>query len=456
MHSVGCERILACALLLAAAVVATGLARPAVADVDARMRSLFNAVGGYGTVDGPKMLNAQNQHVFSGGGINFRAPRRNYSLLATRGPSLSAGCGGIDFYAGSFSFINKDEFVALLRNIAANSVGLAFKTALCATSANLCQAIEDLQKTLESMNRFNIDSCEAAKSLVGGAIGSAERSSTTACLAAGRTAGLFADDSEGRSQCASDSGFARAQAAARNSADAEASPLEFVGGNLTWQVLGKLGAGLDVAEREFLMSMIGTQVVATASLAIRSFPPTITELSDLHEREIVLLRCDEPVACASPTATPATVSKTFVELAADRMERISTRLLAGLALTPRQLKFIAGAPVPVLAIARADAAGAAGLIDVGSQAVAYSIAHRFLTDSLRQATVAAAAWRSRSASEAQLVDALLSGSRSLRLALADQLHASLARMVELLELDQRLGETHQGLVRSRLSQATAR
>ena len=448
------RRALAFGLLPAAAAVATAL--PAAADVDARMRSLFDSVGGYGSVDGPRMLNAQNQHVFSGGGLNFRAPRRTYSLLATRGPSLSAGCGGIDFYAGSFSFINKDEFVALLRNIAANSIGLAFKTALCATSANLCQAIEDLQKTIESVNRFNIDSCETAKSLVGGIAGSTEQSSTAACLSAGRTAGLFADDSEGRGQCAAAPGFARAQAAARSGPDADTSPLEFVGGNLTWQVLGKLGAGLDVSEREFLMSMIGTQVVATASLSIRSFPPTISELSDLHEREIVLLDCDEPVECANPVAVSATLSATFVEMAAGRMREISTRLLAGQQLTPRLLDFAAGAPVPVLALARADAAGAAGLVDIGAEAVAYAVAHRFLTDSLRQATIAAASWRSRSASEAQLVEALIDGSRSLRLALAEQLHASLARLVEMLELDDRLDQARRQLIKSRLSQATSR
>ncbi|MBO1928812.1 conjugal transfer protein TraH [Providencia rettgeri] len=52
-------------------------------------------------------------------------------------PKASGGCAGIDFFAGSFSFINTEEFIQLLRNIAANSVGLAFQLAINAMDAVL-------------------------------------------------------------------------------------------------------------------------------------------------------------------------------------------------------------------------------------------------------------------------------------------------------------------------------
>ncbi len=441
------------AAALALALAAFSFAGYAHADVNERMRSLFASVGGYGTVDVPRLMNAQNRNIFSGGGINYRAPRRTYNLLAARGPSLNAGCGGIDFYAGSFSFINKQEFVALMRNIAANSVGLAFKTALCSTSANLCQAIEDLQKTLESLNRFNIDSCETAKALVGGALGTSERSSASACLSAGRLAGLFADDSEGRAQCAEPAGFASARSAAAAGSESESQPIEFVGGNLTWQVLRKLGGGLDTADREFLMSMMGTQVVTTVSLRIQHHPPTISELSDLHERNVVLLKCDEPVSCLNVRPTAVTMSVTFVSLAHNRLAAMASRLLAGQPLTPAQIAFASGAPVPLLALVRADAAGAEGLIGIGAEAVAYAVAYRFLTDSLRQATIAASSWRSRSASEAELAQGLVDGSRAFRRALAIELHAALARLSDMLELSEQLGNTRRRLVRSRLATA---
>ena len=49
-------------------------------------------------------------------------PSRNYQLLSAAAPSLRGGGGGIDAFAGA-SFINVDQFVAMLRNIGQNALG---------------------------------------------------------------------------------------------------------------------------------------------------------------------------------------------------------------------------------------------------------------------------------------------------------------------------------------------
>ena len=440
-------------LLLVPALALAGLVAAARADVDERMRALFQAVGGYGSIDEPAMLNAQSRHVFSGGGLVFRAPQRNYNLFSARGPSLRAGCGGIDLYAGSFSFINKDEFVQMLRNIAANSLGLAFKTALCSTSANLCQAIEDLQKTLESLNRFNIDSCESAKALVGGFMGSSERARASACMGAGRVAGLFADASEARSGCARQDSFAQARAAARSSDEESHQPLEFAGGNLSWQALTKVAGGLEQRDREFLMSMLGTHVVVTTTLALQHFPPTITRVADLHERELILLTCDEPVECLDVSTTEVVLPRTFLEMARDLIIGVRQKMLTGERLNARELAFATAAPVPLLAVAQADAAGAHGLSEIAAEAIAYALAHHFLSDALRSAAAASAAWRSRSAAEADLVRQLLAGTRSLRSDLAQEMHTALAQVNTRLETSAQLRDLRSRLISDELSRA---
>jgi conjugative transfer pilus assembly protein TraH len=45
----------------------------------------------------------------------------NESLWHFVPPSFDAGCGGIDLFAGSFSFISAEQFQNLLRAIAATT-----------------------------------------------------------------------------------------------------------------------------------------------------------------------------------------------------------------------------------------------------------------------------------------------------------------------------------------------
>ena len=438
------------------AIVLALLAAPALGDVSGRMRSVFDDLGSYASVNGPAYVSAQTRHVFSGGGISYRAPRETYQLFSATGPSLRAGCGGIDLYSGSFSFINKDQFVNMLNNIAANSVGLAFKTALCSTSANLCQAIEDLQRTISQLNRFNIDSCEAAKSVVGGFMGAAAQSSQAACQSSAWLSGIGDDASEARAMCSVDSDFRRARSSAAFSNEEVNKPIEFVGGNLTWQALAEVAGGIDVQEREFLQSMLGTHVVATVSLELRYYPPTITSLSDLNEREITLLSCDDPADCLRVTSTPVTLDSSFIELTRGRLADIRANLLSGAALTDEQLGLVAGAPLPVLEIIQADAAGAVGLADIAAEAIAYATAYHFLTSSLREAANSASAWKSRSANEEQILRSMVDGSRELRSDLALELHASLSRVNDIVSVGGKVGDLRRRISSDTFAPLTSR
>ena len=80
-------------------------------------------------------------------------------------PSFEAGCGGIDFFAGSFSFINADQFVALMKATAANAAGYAFQVAMSAMCETCMAAIETLQKKVQELNQYFGNSCQLAQSL---------------------------------------------------------------------------------------------------------------------------------------------------------------------------------------------------------------------------------------------------------------------------------------------------
>lgn len=109
---------------------------------------------------------SQTRGGFVGGSGMFRAPGRSVNLLSFDPPRLDAGCGGIDFFGGSFSFINADQLVALFRQIAANAVGAAFKRAIDLISPDLGKLMQDFQNKLQALNQMAKNTCSIANAVV--------------------------------------------------------------------------------------------------------------------------------------------------------------------------------------------------------------------------------------------------------------------------------------------------
>ena len=109
---------------------------------------------------------SQTRGGLVGGSGTFRAPGRSVNLLTFDPPRLDAGCGGIDFFGGSFSFINADQLVALFRQIAANAVGAAFKRAIDLISPDLGKLMQDFQNKLQALNQMAKNTCAIANAIV--------------------------------------------------------------------------------------------------------------------------------------------------------------------------------------------------------------------------------------------------------------------------------------------------
>lgn len=112
-----------------------------------------------------KAYQSQRRMGFVGGTVMARTPIKSVNIISFAPPKLDAGCGGIDLFMGSFSFINMEQFMQLLRAIAANAVGLAFKAALHAISPSLEAIISKLETLVNNLNRTFRNSCSIAKSL---------------------------------------------------------------------------------------------------------------------------------------------------------------------------------------------------------------------------------------------------------------------------------------------------
>jgi conjugative transfer pilus assembly protein TraH len=237
-------------------------------------------------------------------------------------PRFSAGCGGIDLFFGSFSFISAEKLTQFVRAVAQNAAPLAFKMAIDAAFPQLGGLLDKFQQMSQEMNSLMKNSCQMAQGLVdaasnpNGAIkGLMESVSSTVSTAKG-----WADDiadaatkvTENKNKGTNDAG------SLRNANGTVAVP---VLGNHTWNALAQreaTGATFNVASSEvmskqILMSLIGTVVFQSEGDTDRKdYPPRI-RLRDVFRPQlnadgsvkgIPIWSCGSSVLkCEKPTET---------------------------------------------------------------------------------------------------------------------------------------------------------
>ncbi|MCK7472115.1 MAG: conjugal transfer protein TraH [Desulfomicrobium escambiense] len=292
---------------------------PAHADLEAEMSAMFGALV---NVTEPTAHLGQRRGVLSAGSVVARHRLVDANLVSFVPPSFEAGCGGIDLFGGSFSFINVEQFTNLLRAIASNAAGYAFQLALTTMAPSAAEIIEQLQKKVQQMNQLFGSSCQLAQGIV----------NDTASALTGKRVGeaslmadlyelgdLFENRSTVTGQGPLETVYARVPTAA-------AAQFE---GNLVWTALTDSGvqgwySHGDQALLEALMSLTGSLIVGTAegglqpapdgglNLPTTVLPPTLT-VSDLlygpgdGESALVVWRCASLSECRTPTKAEITL-----------------------------------------------------------------------------------------------------------------------------------------------------
>jgi len=145
------------------------------------------------SVTDANVYKSQTRTAVTGGSYVWRAPQENAQLLTAQLPSINAGCGGIDIFAGSFSFINGDQIESLFRAILQDAAGYAFHLAICQISPQICNSLESLTDTMNRINASNINSCEAGTALVDDVVASYNAKKVVTCSVRGTAVGVFPD-----------------------------------------------------------------------------------------------------------------------------------------------------------------------------------------------------------------------------------------------------------------------
>ena len=153
------RRFTATVMVLTVAIVAAWT--PARADIQDGLDDMLMVTGAE-----PAVYESQRRGGVTLGTFRVRAPLNSINLVNLTAPEIRAGCGGIDLYGGSFTFINTDQFRQILRQIGANAIGYAFKLALATMCQECDKILTGLQDMMNQFTKMNVDSCRWAQGMV--------------------------------------------------------------------------------------------------------------------------------------------------------------------------------------------------------------------------------------------------------------------------------------------------
>ncbi|WP_374691316.1 conjugal transfer protein TraH [Accumulibacter sp.] len=450
-------RILAITLALATA------STPSQANVSQSMQDWFNDIGAYGNVTGPDAYRGQTMNFYTGGSLYLRTAVRNYPLASITPPSFRAGCGGIDLFAGSFSFINKQQFVALLRNIGNNAIGAAFNLALCSMSPDLCDLLKYLQDQVAKMNQLNVNSCQAAEGIVSAA-GSllTDRTQEKEGKTAGANLNLFGDVFESWDEWKKNRSTARSIRSAAGSASAGYREL-FEPGNIVWRALSRV-AGVSDETKELLMSLTGTILVTPpgehgdeqarwthlpgGKLTFRQF------VGDGGTATVKLpgLKCgSDPAECLSPTFSDSAFTVTpFARQVRTRIaamrDKIIQRDAAGQTNLDTALIGASSLPVWKMLAVSSSIPGGDRIAEDYAQLIAVDVAHAYFTNLAKTLRHALQNETGRSGQDAvAAAGQILARLNEIEQEARDMLRAEYQKGMQVAELSRSLQLLHQSL-----------
>ena len=122
--------------------------------------------GDQSTRSGPSYFEGQKRNYFTGGAYQARFRNSNESLFSVQMPRLSAGCGGIDAFSGSVSFMDTEYLVEKFQKAMQMAPAVGIDIALKALMPELAATIGKLEGIGNQLNSMSISECGIAKGAV--------------------------------------------------------------------------------------------------------------------------------------------------------------------------------------------------------------------------------------------------------------------------------------------------
>jgi conjugative transfer pilus assembly protein TraH len=358
------------------ALAATSLVvTPLQANVGDSMDRFMDDMGAAGNVTGPSAYQGQSAGYYSLGNVWTRFPQKTTNLANLQLPRARAGCGGIDIFAGSFSFINASEIVALLKAVANNAVGFAFSLAIDTVCPECSKIMQEFAQKAQLMNNLNINSCELAQGLVGGIWPKGDLADKAVCEAIGNSEGIFTDYAAAKHGCGT-RGQRSSTLQNGNGKYDDVNP--GVPRNYTWTILKKSAffspnGTFDQELAEYAMTLLGTIIYVPPKddepgkfvpIVGESSSTLVTSLLDgTTNGNVLIFHCDEPDKCLDPgfRSLNLPISKSLRRRVSVLIDNMVQAVRTDTAITDAEKELLQVSSVPLYKILTVQAAYGRGM-----------------------------------------------------------------------------------------------
>lgn len=320
------------------------------ADVNGDLNNYFNKLGFEGNATGAAAWQGQAAGYVTGGNLFLRNQVKQMQIMSFTPPSLTAGCGGIDAFLGSFSYINSDQLEQLIKNMVASSPGVFFDLAMQTVAPELKDVKDYLQKAAQDINSMNMNGCQAAQGIIGGLWPKTQVSQQKVCQDIAGEQNIFADWAASRQGCTTGGD----QSSVLDKAGAADKDRVLRNKNLMWDILTNNALmSSDTEMMELVMNLTGTMIydsngVPSALVPEADHPGLIKAL--MHGGSAQIQTCVSSGDCLKLSTGNITISISgaLTEKVKDQINSIRDKLSTDTELSAQEKGFIQSTSVPVL------------------------------------------------------------------------------------------------------------
>ncbi len=372
------------------------------ADTQSEMQSWYNSMGSMANISGSQVVHGQTSTTYTGGSAFIRSPVKNLNPISIQAPSITGGCGGIDLFAGAFSFANSAQLQAMIKNIGTNAINYGFMLAIETASPQMAAQLKWLQDQIAKVNAMSLNSCKAAEGIVNAVTPQSvlDGAHSAGMQGTGTTVSSLWPDSLGALQ-SWNSYDAQQKAAALKTVSATDPNLaaSLNPGNIVFNALQKANAPTDMYP--LMMGLTGAVIMnppgsTNNSTGTTSTATYVTDTSIKFEdfigdpgvqtTSITGLSCDDMTVCLNPSASSMNVeslSYDINQVITKGVTQITNRSAQNFTASDNTL--FTNTTIPLYKVARiAYMNGNTTLASNYAQLIAIDLASQWMTSVLRQ------------------------------------------------------------------------
>ena len=144
-------------------VMSLGMVSSSFASISSDLKDAYNGI--LINTTNPKVVEGQERGYITLGSAYYRTPGSNLQLFTVQPPQIRAGCSGIDFTFGAFSYMSLNQLVQWLQNALQAAPAIAFEIALDKYLPGVKSVLNEIGQMANTINTMNVNSCQAARKL---------------------------------------------------------------------------------------------------------------------------------------------------------------------------------------------------------------------------------------------------------------------------------------------------